>query len=319
MELSIVIPVYNEQENIPPLIEALAVALKHTKYEVIFVDDGSTDSTVNTINQIAENQHLPYIKLIEFARNYGQTSAMAAGIEHASGKYIATLDGDLQNDPADIPMMIKKLEEENLDIVAGCRANRKDNLLRTIPSRIANHLIRKMTKVYIRDYGCTLKLFKSGYAKNLGLYGELHRFIPILGSLHGARINEVDVTHHPRLYGTSKYGMGRTLRVISDLLLMFFFTKYHQRPMHLFGSLGMTAFAGGLFISLYLLLEKIAGNDIANRPIFYIGILLFIVSFQFITTGFLAELLMRTYYSAKAEQPYTIRRTYKGGKEERKK
>ena len=208
MLLSVVIPVFNEKDNIDPMIGAITEALGSMSYEIIFVDDGSNDGTAEAIKK-SKAEHT--IKLVRFSRNYGQTSAMAAGIDAASGTYIATLDGDLQNDPSDIPMMLEKLEKEKLDIVAGIRAKRKDNVyLRKIPSKIANWLIRKMSNVNITDYGCTLKVFKADIAKNLDLYGELHRFIPILGSIEGAKIAEIPVKHHPRRFGEAKYGLSRT-------------------------------------------------------------------------------------------------------------
>ncbi len=311
-ELSVVIPVYNEKDSIEPMAEALKEALSDINYEVIFVDDGSSDSTVDNILALKEKN----IRLLVFARNFGQTSAMAAGIDAAEGDYIATLDGDLQNDPLDIPMMLEKLKEENLDMVAGCRAKRKDGMfLRKIPSKIANKLIRKVSKVNIRDYGCTLKLFKADLAKQLDLYGELHRFIPILADMHGAKIAEVDVRHHSRRFGESKYGLSRTLKVASDLMLMGFFIRYRQKPMHLFGSMGLISLMLGGLIEFYMLLLKLFGEDIGGRPLFYVGILLIIAGIQLITTGFLAELIMRTYYSAKNKKPYTIGEEYKNGKE----
>lgn len=314
MELSVVIPVYNEQESISPMIEALNKALDKIKHEIIFVDDGSCDKTVEYINKEAKKNAA--IKLLVFARNFGQTSAMAAGIEAATGTYIATLDGDLQNDPSDIPMMLKKLKRDKLDIIAGIRKKRQDGLyLRKVPSKIANWLIRKVSNVSITDYGCTLKVFNSDIAKQLDLYGELHRFIPILGALEGAKIAEVEVKHHARQFGESKYGIGRTFKVLSDLMLMFFFMKYRQKPMHLFGNLGAYMFVAGGLIQSYLLTLKIFGEDIGGRPLFYIGILLLITGLQLITTGFLAELLMRTYYGSQNKRPYRIRTQYHGGKE----
>lgn len=312
MRLSVIIPVYNEEQNITPMIEAVDTALESIDYELIFVDDGSSDGTVQSV--IAHKKS--NIKLVEFARNFGQTSAMAAGIAAAEGTYIALLDGDLQNDPADIPMMLKKMEDEELDVVAGRRANRQDGMvLRKIPSKIANWLIRKTTGVHISDYGCSLKVFKRDIAKNLGLYGELHRFIPILSKMNGAKIAEVDVRHHARQFGTSKYGIGRTFRVISDLLLMLFLLKYRQRPMHLFGMIALVMFALGSLIEFWLLLQKMMGEDIGGRPLFYVGILLLIMSVQFITAGFLSELIMRTYYESQNKKPYLVAKSYKGGEE----
>ncbi len=310
-KLSVVIPVKNEEDNIKPLLDEIKKALKNIDYEVIFVDDGSTDKTVQKIKELADER----VKLIIFSRNFGQTTAMAAGIDAAEGELIATLDGDLQNDPSDIPMMMEKLEKEGWDVVAGRRANRKDGfLLRKVPSKIANWLIRKLTGVYISDYGCTLKLFKSDVAKNLSLYGELHRFIPVLASLYGAKMTEVDVKHHPRIYGKSKYGIGRTFKVISDLMLMLFFQKYATRPMHLFGGVGFFILFLGFLIEFYLLILKILGESIGERPLFMVGILFIIAGIQLISTGFLAELLMRTYYESQNKKPYVIKEFFVGKK-----
>lgn len=312
MYLSVVIPVFNEEENIKPMYEAVESALNSVSYEIVFVDDGSNDSTVEKI--LALNK--PNIKLVCFSRNFGQTSAMAAGILEASGEFIATLDGDLQNDPSDILMMVEKLKKENLDLVAGRRLKRKDGFIfRKIPSLCANYLIRKITGIKIKDLGCSLKVFRESLAKNLDLYGELHRFIPILAHMQGAKIGEVDVKHHARIYGKSKYGINRTLKVVSDLLLMYFFQKYKQKPMHLFGTIGVSMFLIGSIIEGYLLLLKAFGESIGTRPLFYIGILLIITSVQLITTGFLAELIMRTYFGAQNKKPYSIKKVYHGNME----
>lgn len=309
-ELSVVIPVMNEVENIKPMLDKIEKALQNISYEVIFVDDGSIDDTVEAIKKNSRQN----TKLIEFSRNFGQTSAMAAGIEHASGKYIAILDGDLQNDPQDIPMMLKKLKAEGLDLLAGVRKDRKDGfILRKLPSKIANFLIRNLSKVEITDLGCTLKIFKTNLAKKLDLYGELHRFIPIIANIYGAKIAEVPVRHHPRKFGTSKYGIGRTFRVLNDLLTMLFLIKYRQKPMHLFGNIGFALFGVGSLISIYLLSQKIMGHDIGHRPIFFIAILFIITALQLITTGFIAELVMRTYFSTGKNKPYTITKIYEGG------
>ena len=305
MKLSVVIPVMNETENIRPLFQALAASLGSIDHEIILVDDGSTDGTVAAVEACAPS----HARLIVLNKNYGQTTAMAAGIEYAQGELIATMDGDLQNDPADIPMMMRYLEEEDLDVVAGRRASRKDGMmLRKIPSAIANAMIRTLTDVHIRDYGCTLKVFKKDVAKNLGLYGELHRFIPVLVQLYGARMAEVDVRHHPRKYGRSKYGIGRTSRVLSDLLFMVFFQKYGQKPMHLFGTLGFISFFLGIAVNLYLLALKILGQEIGGRPLLSLGIILTFIGIQLITSGFVAEFIMRTYYESQNKKPYIIRK-----------
>ena len=309
MKISVVIPVMNEEENIAPLFKALREALKGLDYELIFVDDGSTDNTVQKIKELADER----TKVIIFNRNFGQSLAMAAGIDAASGDVIATIDGDLQNDPRDIPLMLEKMQKEGWDVVAGVRAKRKDGLvLRKIPSKIANWIIRKSTGVYLRDYGCTLKLFKKDVAKNLGLYGELHRFIPVLAKMYGAKMTEMDVRHHPRLHGKSKYGIGRTFKVISDLLLMLFFQKYATKPMHLFGTLGFGMFLIGMLINFYLFIIKLFGYDIGHRPLLILGVMLTLGGIQLITTGFLAEMIMRTYYESQNKKPYIIKEVYLG-------
>jgi glycosyltransferase involved in cell wall biosynthesis len=309
MELSLVISVYNEEENIKPLIDQISSSLNGIDYEVIFVNDGSTDRTLERIREHADGK----CKVLDFYKNYGQTAAMAAGIEHAKGSLIVTMDGDLQNDPDDIPVMMKILREGGWDVVAGRRFNRKDSLfIRKLPSRIANWMIRKLTGVYVSDYGCSLKMFKADVAKNLGLYGELHRFIPVLAQLQGARMTEVDVRHHPRIYGKTKYGLGRTFRVMSDILLMVFFQKYMQRPMHLFGTLGILAFGIGMILNLYLLYEKILGHDIWGRPILILAITLTLGGIQLITSGLIAEVIMRTYYESQDKKTYRIKEIFLG-------
>ncbi len=309
MKLSVVIPVMNEEENIEPLFKALREALEGLDYELIFVDDGSTDNTVQKIKELADER----TKLLVLSRNFGQSLAMAAGIDAATGDVIATIDGDLQNDPRDIPIMLEKMQKEGWDVVAGVRANRQDGLvLRKIPSKIANWIIRKSTGVYLKDYGCTLKLFKKDVAKNLGLYGELHRFIPVLAKLYGAKMTEMNVRHHPRLHGHSKYGIGRTFKVISDLMLMLFFQKYGTKPMHLFGTLGFGMLFIGILIDLYLFVLKLFGHDIGGRPLLILGVMLTLAGIQLITTGFLAEIMMRTYYESQNKKPYVVREVYEG-------
>lgn len=308
-ELSVVIPVMNEEENIRPLLVAVRSALQGMDYEVILVDDGSADQTKQQVLAHADERTI----LVELRKNYGQSNAMTAGIDHAGGKYIALLDGDLQNDPADIPVLLALLEKEDWDVVAGNRKNRKDGfLLRRIPSRIANALIRRMTGVYIRDYGCTLKVFKREIAAELGLYGELHRFIPVLARIQGARINQVDVRHHPRVHGKSKYGLNRTIKVMSDLLLVIFMRRYMQRPMHLFGPVGFTSFGLGLLISLYLFILKLRGHGIGSSPLLVPGLLLVLTGVLLIAIGIIAEINMRTYYESQDKKTYAVRRVYKG-------
>ncbi len=304
-KLSVVVCVYNEEENIRPLIDQISSALEGYAYEMVYVDDGSTDGTLKELYAIEHDR----LRVIEFKKNYGQSLALMAGIDYAKGEYIVTMDGDLQNDPSDIPMMLKVAEEGGWDMVAGNRANRKDGVfLRKIPSKIANYIIRNSAGVKLKDYGCALKVFKGDLAKDLGLYGELHRFIPVLAVLEGARITQVDVKHHPRKFGTSKYGLGRTFKVVSDLLLMLFFKKYLQKPMHLFGNLGVFLFSIGLIINLYLGVLKILGNDIWGKPLLILGLLAVISGIQFITIGILVEIQMRTYFESQHKKPYKVRR-----------
>lgn len=310
-KISVVVSVYNEEDNVTPLFEQIQESLKDKDYEVIFVDDGSTDQTVARVNELGDE----HVHLIEFKRNFGQSSALLAGFDYASGKYIVTMDGDLQNDPSDIPMMVKTLEENDCDLVTGIRVNRKDDLfIRKIPSIIANRIISQASNIRIKDNGCALKVFKADLAKSLGLYGELHRLISVLAALEGARIKQVNVKHHPRIHGQSKYGLSRTIKVISDLTLLMFFKRYMQKPMHFFGSWGLLVFSAGIIINIYMLILKIMGNDIWGKPLLLLGILLVLAGFQLITTGFIAEFLMRTYYESQNKRPFSIRNVFVGGK-----
>jgi len=311
-ELSVVITVLNERENISPLIQAIREALTTIDYEVVFVDDGSNDGTQKEIQKHSD----AHIRLIELRKNYGQSTAMTAGIDHATGKYIALLDGDLQNDPSDIPFMLEKLKTEDWDVVAGNRANRKDGMfLRKIPSKIANAIIRRMTGVYIKDYGCTLKIFKREIAEDLGIYGELHRFIPVLAKLQGANITQVDVKHHARRFGSSKYGLNRTFKVMADLITMVFFRKYIQKPMHLFGTMGFISLGLGGIINMYLLILKMLGHDIWGKPILILGMILLLGGIQLITIGILAEINVRTYFEGTNRKTYQVRRIFDGQEE----
>lgn len=308
-EISIVVTVYNEEKNIQPLLTAIYGALAHLDYELILVDDGSTDRTVQEVKNYANNK----THLLIFNRNHGQTTALAAGIDHSRGAYIATMDGDLQNDPIDIPMMLEKAKMENWDVVAGRRANRQDGFVfRKIPSRIANWVIRHTTKVYLKDYGCSLRVYKANIAQNLGLYGELHRFIPVLATQRGAAMTEVDVKHHPRIHGESKYGLNRTFKVMADLILMLFFQKYFQRPIHLFGTLGLLALLGGTLISIYLTILKVLGEDIWGRPILMVAFILLLGGVQLITSGIVAEMIVRTYFESQNKKTYTLKETFRG-------
>ncbi|WP_243472620.1 glycosyltransferase family 2 protein [Winogradskyella sp. MH6] len=301
--LSLVIPLYNEEENVKPLLHNINKALENYHFEIILVDDFSTDKTVNTIKTL----NYPKVTLIELRKNYGQSSALAAGIDNAKGEYIVTMDGDLQNDANDIPTMLQKLQSENWDVVVGIRNNRKDSFLKKLPSKIANFLIRKATKLNIKDHGCALKIFKNNIAKELNLYGEMHRFIGLLAYLNGARVGEINVNHNRRIHGKSKYGLGRTFKVINDILLILFQRNYLQKPLYLLGNLGILFFAIGAVINIYLLIEKILGNDIGDRPLLILGVLLLLVGVQLFTTGIAIDLQMRTYYETQNTRPYKIR------------
>ena len=302
--LSVVVPVYNEEGNTILLTQAIERGLTGFSYEIIYVDDFSTDNTREEIKALAHSN----IVLIELKRNYGQSSALAAGIAYSKGNYIITIDGDMQNDPSDIPMMLELAIKEEWDLVTGIRQKRKDNFVRTLPSKIANHIIRKATKFDIKDAGCALKVMTAETAKAIPLYGELHRFIALNAHIDGARITEVPVKHHPRKHGVSKYGLGRTFKVMNDLLLLLFQRKYLQKPLYLFGNLGMIFFGIGVLINMYLIAVKIMGNDIGTRPLLLLGVLLILVGIQFFTIGIVTDLLMRTYYESQNKTPYNIRK-----------
>lgn len=304
MKLSVVVALYNEQDNIEPLCRRMKEALEGLDYELILVNDGSTDDTGARVLRYGG----PRVKYVEFAKNFGQSPAMQAGIDIAKGEYIVTMDGDLQNDPLDIPMMLQLAEREDWDVVAGRRKNRQDHKSRTLPSRIANWMIRSLTDVQLKDYGCSLRVYKAKIAKSLDLFGELHRFIPVLASNQGARMTEVDVMHHARLHGESKYDFRRTYKVLADLIFMLFFQRYLQRPMHIFGGAGLLSSGIGVVILIVMLFQKVFfGVLMGPRPLLSLGVLLVIIGFQFVTLGVVAELLMRIYFSSSSKRPYIIK------------
>jgi glycosyltransferase involved in cell wall biosynthesis len=303
MKISVVVTVYNEEANIQPLVNQITGALKDFDYEIVYVDDGSKDNTVRNIKALKD----PHIRLVELKKNYGQSPALKAGIDYASGDYIVTLDGDLQNDPYDIPMMVEEAEKGAFDLVAGIREKRKDGYLRKVPSLIANWLIRKTTNAGIIDNGCALKVFRADMAKSIAIYGELHRFISVLAHYEGASIKQVKVRHFPRVNGTSNYGISRTFRVMSDLMLLVFFKKYMQKPMHFFGTTGILTSFTGIIILVYLLISKIMGHDIWGRPLLFLGVLLFIIGFQFVTIGIIMDYQMRTYFESQHKSPYRVK------------
>ncbi len=310
--VSIIVPFYNEEGNVLPLVERVSEALADFKHpwELVLVDDGSNDRTLDRLNE-AVAKYGNHIHIVELQRNFGQTAAMQAGIDEARGTMLVTLDGDLQNDPADIPGMIQELQERDLDLLVGWRKNRKDTLvMRKIPSRIANRLIRKVTGVHLHDYGCSLKVYRAAAMKGVRLYGEMHRFIPtwIATAVRPSRIGERIVNHNARLSGESKYGISRTFRVVIDLLFMWFFMRFRARPGHFFGSIGLAFGLIGSLILFWLGFDKFAlGSDIGARPLLMAGVLLVIASIQFITTGIIAELLARVYFESSNRTPYIIR------------
>jgi glycosyltransferase involved in cell wall biosynthesis len=309
--LSLVIPMYNEQDNVLPMLERVHEVLGHypMPWEVLLVNDGSSDGTLAMMCE-GQAKYGEHVRVVELRRNFGQTAAMQAGIDLARGDVIATLDGDLQNDPIDIPRMVNRLLDEDLDLVAGWRKNRQDAvIMRKIPSRIANKLIRRITGVQLHDYGCSLKVFRAEVVKNVRLYGEMHRFIPAWLATYTApnRIAEEVVQHHPRTRGVSKYGISRTFRVIIDLLVVYFFMRFSARPGHFFGMVGLGLGGAGGLIMAYMVLLKLLGEDIGTRPLFFTGILLILVGVQMLTTGVVAEMLSRVYFESQERKSYIVR------------
>ena len=304
--LSLVIPIFNEEDSIIILNEKILKALKGYNFEIIYVDDSSSDSSREVIKSIIRKK----VILVELSKNYGQSLALAAGFDIAKGDYIITLDGDLQNDPNDILPMLNKAVEGDWDIVTGIRVKRKDSIIKTIPSRIANFIIRTLTRLNISDQGCALKVFKKETAKSLNLYGEMHRFINLAAYLDGARITEVPVTHNPRKFGYSKYGLGRIFKVINDLLLILFQKKFLQKPIYFFGSIGIIIFSTGSILSLYFFVIRIMGQDIWGRPLLILSIMLVVIGIQIFSIGITYDLMMKTYYESQNKKPYKIRKIH---------
>jgi glycosyltransferase involved in cell wall biosynthesis len=308
MTLSVVIPVYNEEENIQLLHAKLKEALDilNNEYEILFVDDGSTDRTLSILEEIqAGDKHVIVLSL---RRNFGQTAAFAAGFDFARGDVIVTMDGDLQNDPADIPKLLERIKDH--DLVSGWRKKRKDPFFtRRLPSIMANWLISKVTGVKLHDYGCSLKAYRRDVIKNLKLYGEMHRFIPAVASWYGVRIAEVETVHHPRMHGKSKYGISRTLKVVLDLITVKFLQSFSTKPIQFFGPVGVFSGFLGFLISLYLAVDKIFfGRDIGGRPLLLLGALLIIVGIQLIGMGLLGEMLVRVYHESQRKPIYVIKK-----------
>ena len=314
LDVSVVVPLYNEEESLPELVEQLLASLRPSgeRFELVLVNDGSSDQTAAVLEQVS--QEVPELVGVLLRKNYGQTAAMAAGFDVARGRIIVSLDGDLQNDPADIPLLLAKLRE-GYDLVSGWRHQRQDaELQRKLPSRIANRLIGRVTGVKLHDYGCSLKAYDRAVLSDMRLYGELHRFLPALAFIEGARITEVKVNHRARQYGSSKYGIDRTFRVLMDLLTVWFMKRFLTRPMYVFGFAGLIAIALSVISSSYLLLIKIQGADIGNRPLLTLAVVLGLAGIQLFCFGLLAELLIRTYHESQGRPIYRIRATLRGGR-----
>lgn len=308
IDLSIVVPIYNEEKNIRPLYWALKETLDKLEkpYEIILVDDGSTDGSAHILRDIQEKDNK--IVVISLRKNFGQTAALSAGFDKSQGKAVVTMDADLQNDPKDIPLLLEKLND--YDLVCGWRKDRKDPYLsRRLPSYLANGLISWVTGIKLHDYGCTLKAFKSEVVKNIRLYGEMHRFIPAVASWMGVSISEVAVNHHPRKFGTSKYGLSRTLRVLLDLITVKFLLSFSTNPIQIFGFLGTILGGIGFLISLYLALHKILfSHPIGGRPLLLLGVLLIVVGLQLVILGLLAEVMVRIYHESQNKPIYVAKK-----------
>jgi glycosyltransferase involved in cell wall biosynthesis len=307
--VSVVIPVFNEEENISPLYQALKAVMEGMKvaYEVIFVDDGSDDGSGEVLQRLAQGDN--HIKVIQFRKNFGQTAAIAAGVDFARGKIIVTMDGDGQNDPRDIPRLLNRLEE-GYDVASGWRRNRRDPFLsKKFPSAMANKLISWLTRVKLHDYGCTLKAYRRDILQDVRLYGEMHRFIPAYASWVGARITEVEVTHHPRRHGKSKYGLSRTSSIILDLITILFLQRYSTKPIRLFGGAGMTLFVLGILTGLFVLFRRIIWGGVWISPMILISFLFITMGVMFILLGLIAEIIIRTYHESQGKPIYAIKST----------
>ena len=308
MKVSLVIPVYNEEENLPILFQSIQKEMQalKTTWEVIFVDDGSRDNSQTVLGELVKKDP-NHVRVVIFRRNFGQTAAIAAGIDHSQGETIVLLDADMQNDPADIPMLLAKLDE-GYDLVSGWRKDRKDNrFTRTIPSNLANGLISWVTGVHLHDYGCTLKAYRREALRGFHLYGEMHRFIPVFAYSIGAKITELPVRHHPRKFGVAKYGLERTVKVVLDLFTVKFLLDYSHKPMRLFGGAGTILMLIGAVDLLYLFIRRFFGIPAPTSPLLMIGVMLVIMGFQAVLMGLIAELLARTYHESQSKPTYTVR------------
>lgn len=308
VNISIIVPVFNEEESLPILIDKIKEAMKKygESYEIIFIDDGSRDGSLEAANRIAHSHE--FVKVISFRKNFGQTTAIAAGIDYSVGDVIVLMDADLQNDASDIPKMLDYIEN-GYDLVSGWRKDRKDNaLVRNLPSKMANWLISKVTRVDLHDYGCTLKAYRREVITGFRLYGEMHRFIPAYASSIGAKMIEIPVLHHPRQFGKTNYGLSRTVKVLLDLITVKYLIAYSQKPIYLFGGIGLFLVGGGFLTSLYLLYQRIIFNEhMIRSPLLLLSGMLVLMGFNSILMGLIAELLMRTYHEAQSKSTYSIK------------
>jgi glycosyltransferase involved in cell wall biosynthesis len=306
LDLSVILPIFNEEENLQPLIAELQAALSSFSYEILAIDDGSTDKSLQVLKQLSTKA--PQLRILSFRGNRGQSAAFDAGFRHAKGRVVVTMDSDGQNDPADIPKLYAMIED-GYDFVTGQRAQRKDGfLLRKFPSKIANWFIRKVTGTKVKDLGCSLKAYKKEIAEEMLLYGEMHRFISVLAEMQGARVGEVAVNHRARVHGTSKYSLTRTFKVVLDLATVWYLMNYHTKPIYVFGGLSLSTLFGSAVLAAYVLFEKyVEGIFVHRNPLFIIAAVLLMLSIQFLVIGLLAEVLVRTYFESQDKRPYSFK------------
>lgn len=312
LDVSIVVPLYNEEESVPLLVERVAQVMRASKltWEMVCVNDGSRDGTVEILTKLAKTTR--ELVVVDLMRNYGQSAAMQAGFDHAKGQLVVTMDGDLQNDPEDIPALIAKIEESGADVVSGWRKHRKDHAITSnLPSRIANRLIARITGLKLHDLGCSLKVYRAELLDDLRIYGELHRFIPAVATQFGAKVVEMEVRHHARQFGVSKYGLDKSIRVALDIIQLYFFQKFIHRPLHFFGYGGLLMLVPGGVMLAYLLGLKLLGFDIGGRPMLLAAIMLILLGVQLLGMGVLGEMLTRIYHEPQGRKQYVVRRKRK--------
>ncbi|MBI1309077.1 MAG: glycosyltransferase [Proteobacteria bacterium] len=308
LDVSVVVPLFNEEESVPLLVEKVAEVMRASgkSWEMVVVDDGSRDATPQVLAKLAKKYK--ELRVVALRRNYGQATAMQAGFDTAQGAIVVTMDGDLQNDPQDIPALIARMEETGADIVSGWRKNRKDNAVTSnFPSRVANRLIAKLSGLKLHDLGCSLKAYRADMLSELKIYGELHRFIPVVAAQYGAKVEEMEVRHHARQFGSSKYGIDKTVRVMLDIIQLYFFQKFLHRPLHFFGYAGLVCLVPGGLFAAYLVVLKLFGDNIGGRPLLMLAVMLILMGVQLLGMGVLAELLVRIYHEPAGRKQYAVR------------